>query len=397
MTRRISLITGSRAEYGHLRWLAREIAEDTELELQWLVTGSHLCERFGLTYREIEADGFTIDERVDMPITDDSTRAVLHSMGHGLAGMADALQRLSPDIVVIVGDRYEMLVAAEAALVLRLPIAHLHGGETTEGAFDEAIRHAITKMAHLHFVAAEPYRRRVIQLGEDPHRVHHVGAPGLDNIDKLELLNLPALENAVGFRLGKEFFLVTYHPVTLAGDGGAAPAGEMLAAFDAFPERQVLITGVNADPGFDAIASACDTYAKTNPERAAVRDSLGETAYLSAMKQAAVVVGNSSSGIIQAPAIGVPTVNIGDRQKGRLRAASVIDCGETRDAIEAAIRRALDPAFRASLADMESPNGRGGASRRIKYVLKNAPLDGIIQKQFHDMGVVAEEGTARGP
>ena len=385
MARKICLITGSRAEYGHLRWLAREIADDPDLRLQWLVTGSHLMERFGLTYREIEEDGFVIDEKVEMALADDSAGAIARSLGEGAIGVSGALERLSPDIVVILGDRYEMLAAASAALVLGLPVAHLHGGEVTEGAFDDAIRHAITKMAHLHFVAAEPYRRRVIQLGEPPDRVHHVGAPGLDNIDNLDLLDLGSLEGLLGFRLGAGYFLVTYHPVTLQSGDPATPAREMLTALDAFPERKILFTGVNADPGHDAIGRAIAGYARANPERALVRASLGTAVYLSAMKHAAGVIGNSSSGLVEAPALRVPTVNIGDRQKGRLRAPSVIDCTETAHSIRQAIERALEPSFPGVLEDAVCPYGSGGASARIKKLLKSTPLDDLTWKRFHDV------------
>ena len=392
MARKICLVTGSRAEYGHLRWLAQEIADDPDLRLQWLVTGSHLMERFGLTHQEIEDDGFVIDVKVEMPLDDDSAGAIVRSLGEGVIGMSDALERLTPDIVVILGDRYEMLGAASAALLLGLPIAHVHGGEVTEGAFDDAIRHAITKMAHLHFVATETYRRRVIQLGEQPDRVHHVGAPGLDNIDNLDLLDLGSLEELLGFRLGAGYFLVTYHPVTLRSGDPAAPAREMLAALDAFPERNILFTGVNADPGHDAIAGAIGDYARANPERALVRASLCETAYLSAMKHAAAVIGNSSSGVIEAPALRTPTVNIGDRQKGRLSAPSVIDCEETAASIRQAIERALEPSFTKALKNMISPYGAAGASTKIKKLLKSASLDGLTWKRFHEVDMA--RGTA---
>lgn len=389
MARKICLVTGSRAEYGHLRWLAREIADDSNLVLQWLVSGSHFTERLGLTYREIEADGFVINERVEITLADDGSGAIARSMGESIIGISGAIGRLAPDILVILGDRYEMLAAVAAALVLGVPVAHLHGGETTEGAFDESIRHAITKMAHIHFVAAEPYRRRVIQLGEQPNCVHNVGAPGLDNVANLEPMDLGALKCLVSARLEKGIFLVTYHPMTLGSGDPAAPARQMLSALDIFSDHRVLITGVNADPGFDEIASVLHEYAENNPKRVVLRASLGESGYLGAMSHAAVVIGNSSSGLIEAPALGVPSVNIGDRQKGRLRAPSVIDCVESREAISEAIRRALDPTFRAGLEGMSPPYGQGGASRKIKELLKSVPLDGLTRKRFHD--IVTEE------
>ena len=385
MSRKICLITGSRAEYGHLRRLAREIVDDPELQLQWLITGTHLSERFGLTHQEIENDGFVIDETVEMSPSDDSTTSIAKSVGKGIAGMTNALERLDADILVILGDRYEMLAAASTALILGIPIAHVHGGEVTEGAFDDAIRHAITKMAHLHFVAAEPYRRRVIQMGEDPQRVFTVGAPGLDDLLSGTSLDGRALEHHLDFPIGEGFFLVTYHPATLESGDAARPAREMLAALDAFPDRKVLITGVNADPGHDAIAQAMTDYAAASPERVAARASLGETAYISAMRLSTVVIGNSSSGIIEAPALGKPTVNIGDRQKGRLRAPSVIDCAPDRQSIRDAVGRALEPDFRDALNEMTSHYGRGGASRKIKDRLKRTPLEGLTRKRFHDL------------
>lgn len=391
MTRRICLITGSRAEYGHLRCLAREIADDPDLTLQWLVTGTHFSKRFGMTHREIEADGFVIDERVEVPFGDDSAGGAVRFMGESMIGISAALERLAPDTLVILGDRYEMLASAAAALVLGVPISHLHGGETTEAAFDESIRHAITKMAHMHFVAAEPYRRRVIQLGEQPDSVHNVGAPGLDNVANMKAIDSASLQDLLGAGIDDGFFLVTYHPVTLGTGDPAGPVREMLAAFDAFPDRGVLMTGVNADPGFHAIASALHDYAEARDTRVVLRPSLGETAYLGAMSRAAVVVGNSSSGIVEAPALGVPSVNIGDRQKGRLRTASVIDCGESQDDIRDAIERALDPVFRAGLEFMSLPYGRGGASRKIKELLKCVPLNGLMRKRFYDLNA---EGAA---
>ena len=384
--RKICVVTGSRAEYGLLYWLLREIAEDPDLHLQIVATGMHLAPQFGLTWRIIEDDGFAIDAKVDMLLAGDTPVAVAKSLGLGTMGMAEALARLAPDMVVVLGDRFEILAAAQAAMILAIPLAHLHGGEASEGVVDEAIRHSITKMAHLHFVAAEPYRRRVIQLGEQPHRVFDVGAPGLDNIERLELLDRRSLEEALGFALGEGFLLVTYHPVTLGGADPGKAAGELVAALDRFRDHKVLITGVNADAGNDRVTQVISQYADGDPDRVALFASLGQLRYLSAMKHAAAVVGNSSSGIIEAPAMGVPTVNLGDRQRGRIRAGSVIDCGEGRDDIATAIGKALSPEFSEMARTTDSPFGRGGVAQRVAAVLKEADIEGILMKSFHDLG-----------
>lgn len=386
--RRIAVVTGSRADYGLLRTLMRAIADDSALRLQPIVTGMHLDSRFGDTAGEIDTDGFSPDARVAMDLSDDSPVGTARAVAQGTIGMAEAFARLRPDIAVMLGDRFEILAAAQAAMLARVPIAHIHGGETTEGAFDEAIRHAVTKMAHLHFVAAEPYRRRVIQLGESPERVFTVGAPGLDNITALALPGRADLDKEIGFPLGEGYLLVTCHPVTLADDGMRG-LNELLAALDAFPERRILFTGVNADPGNRTLAEAIDKYVAARSGRAALRASLGSRLYLAALKHAAAVVGNSSSGLVEAPALGTPTVNIGDRQRGRLRADSVIDCPEDRAAIIAAIHRASAPHFRAEIDPARNPYGVPGASRRIRDVLRDAPLGNILIKHFHDLKAVS--------
>ncbi|MBF0283104.1 MAG: UDP-N-acetylglucosamine 2-epimerase (hydrolyzing) [Magnetococcales bacterium] len=384
--RRILAVTGSRAEYGHLQWVLREIAEAPDLELRLAATGAHLAAEHGLTAGEMEADGFSLDARIPLPLPDDGPLAIARAIGAGVAGFAEVYARLRPDLLLILGDRYEMLAAACAALPLRLPIAHLHGGETSQGAMDEAIRHTITKMAHLHFTAAEPYRRRVIQLGEDPARVFNFGAPGLDHLTRgPALLSREAWRERFGFELGRVNFLVTYHPVTLEADGPQRAVAALLAALDLFPEARVIFTKANADAEGRAINALLEAYAAQRPGRAALFDSLGPLGYLSALALVDAVVGNSSSGIIEAPFFRVPTVNLGDRQKGRLRAASVIDCPEQAEAIAAAIRRALSPEFRASLAGMASPYGQGDAARKIVQVLRSFDLTGILKKEFHDL------------
>jgi UDP-N-acetylglucosamine 2-epimerase (non-hydrolysing)/GDP/UDP-N,N'-diacetylbacillosamine 2-epimerase (hydrolysing) len=384
--RKICVITGTRAEYGLLYWLMKEIESDPDLALQLVVTGTHLSAAFGKTVTFIEEDGFNVDARIDLEIGDDSPTSIVRSLGLAVIGMGQAFEKLSPDIVVVLGDRYEILAAAEAAMIARIPIAHIHGGEVTEGAMDDAMRHAITKMAHLHFVAAEDYRTRVIQLGEMPERVITVGAPGLDSIENMKLMNRSHLDENLGLPFDCAFFLVTYHPETLSSRDAGDDAQEMLAALDQFPDIRVLLTGVNADPGHSVIAQLVTSYAAKHKERVLLHQSLGQLRYLSAMKFAAAVIGNSSSGIIEAPAMGVPTVNIGRRQHGRLRSPSVIDCDGQSDDIATAIRRAMDPGFRKRLKDMSVPYGYGGASKKIKRYLKSIDLVALTHKRFHDIG-----------
>lgn len=383
--RKICVVTGTRAEYGLLYWLMKEIQADPELQLQTIVTGMHLSPEFGLTYKVMEVDGFPIDEKVEMLLSSDTPVGIAKSLGLATIGFADALERLQPDVMVVLGDRYEILAAAQAALVARIPIAHLHGGELTEGAVDEAIRHAVTKMSHLHYTAAEAYRERVIRLGEAPERVLNFGAPGLDNIVRLPLLSREAFEESIGFKLGEVNFLVTYHPATLAAGGSEAAMTELITALDSFPEAKILFTKPNSDADSRIIGQLIDAYAAEQGDRVFVATSLGQLRYLSAIRHCDAVIGNSSSGLYEVPLFKKPTVNIGDRQRGRLRPASVIDCGEGTDDIMQAIRQALSPSFQAQLAEVTSPFGAGDASVKIKEHLKQANLDGIVMKTFYEV------------
>lgn len=382
--RKICVVTGTRAEYGLLYWLMKEIQNDEALTLQIIATGAHLSPEFGLTYKTIETDGFRIDEKIEMLLSSDTPVGVTKSMGVALIGFADAFARLSPDIVVVLGDRYEILAAAEAALVANIPIAHIHGGEITEGAIDDSIRHAITKMAHLHFVAAPEYRNRVIQMGEDPERVYEVGAVGIDNIVKTPLMSLSDLEKSLHFSLGEKFFLVTYHPVTVENARRSDALQNLLDALDEFPECRILITKSNSDAGGREINRRIDEYAQSHKERVYCSTSLGQLRYLSAMQYASVVVGNSSSGIGEAPALKTPTVNIGDRQKGRLRPFSVIDCVEEKNAIVAAIQKAHSEDFRHMISEMTIPHADGNIAVRIKNVLRDVAMKDLFQKSFFD-------------
>ncbi|MGE5503037.1 MAG: UDP-N-acetylglucosamine 2-epimerase [Actinomycetota bacterium] len=382
--RRICIVTCTRAEYGLLHWLIKEVQAEPEFELQLVVGGTHLSPQYGNTVAEIERDGIPIAERVDMLVAGDTPEAAAHTAAKGLAGLGEALGRLKPHVVVLLGDRYEILAAALAATLHRIPIAHIHGGEATEGAVDDAIRHAVTKLAHLHFVAAEDYARRVIQMGEDPARVFNVGAPALDNLRRTPLPGRAELEAGLGMALASPLLMVTYHPVTLRA-GQAAAVAELLAALDTVPQATVVVTGTNADVGRDEVAALLADWAGRRQGPTLLVQSLGRVRYLGCVAIADAVVGNSSSGIIEAPALGVPTVNIGSRQQGRVRAQSVIDCGEDRGAIAAAIARALDPGFRASLAGMAYPFGDGSAARRMVEVLKTAPLDELLHKPFRNL------------
>jgi UDP-hydrolysing UDP-N-acetyl-D-glucosamine 2-epimerase len=386
LKRKICVVTGTRAEYGLLYWLLREIKEDPDLELQLVATGMHLSPEFGLTYRAIEEDGFAIDAKVEMLLSSDTPVGIAKSIGLGVIGFADALARLQPDILVVLGDRFEILAAAQTALIAKIPLAHIHGGESTEGLIDEAIRHAVTKMAHLHFVASEPYRNRVIQLGEDPNLVFNFGAPGLDNIKKLKLFNKKDFEQSINFKLGKINFLVTYHPVTLINDGPESSMTSLLVALTSFPNAKIIFTKPNADTQGHIIMDMIDQFVEGHRNNTIAFTSMGQIRYLSAIQHVDVVIGNSSSGLIEAPLFKKPTVNIGDRQRGRLKAKSIIGCAENTEAIIAAIEKALSPDFQKTLPNVKSLYGHGDASSKIKEILKTINLDGIIMKTFYSYG-----------
>lgn len=387
--RKICVFTGTRADYGLLYWLMKDLEDDPKVELQVLVSGMHLAPEFGATASIIEKDGFKPAAKVDVVLSGDSPCAVATSLGLATIKLSQALESLAPDILVVLGDRYEALAAAQAAMVLRIPIAHLHGGEATEGLIDEAIRHSITKMAHLHFTAAEKYRRRVIQLGEQPERVFNVGAVGLDNLVRLNLMDRPALEAELNISLAPVIFLATYHPVTLDEAGPEQPLKKLLAALDRFPTSSIIFTMANADPQGRKINSIIERYAASNPSRVYATASMGQVAYLSTLKLADAVIGNSSSGIIEAPAARTPTVNIGDRQRGRLRAESVIDCEESTSAIVTAITRAQSPDFMRRAERAESPYGNGGASEKVADIIKTHSLKGLLMKSFYEVEVSA--------
>lgn len=386
MTRKVGVVTGTRAEYGLLRWVMQGIQDAPELTLQIIVTGMHLSPEFGLTWREIEKDGFAIDRKVEMLLSSDTPVGLAKSMGLGMIGMADALNDLRPDLLVVLGDRFEIFAAAAAALVTRIPVAHLHGGEKTEGAFDEALRHSITKMSHLHFVAAEEYRRRVIQLGEAPEWVHLVGGLGIDNIRRLKLLDRAALEESLDFRFGEKNLLITFHPATLEKATAADQMAELLAALAPLHDTRLIFTLPNADTDGRALIQMVHGFVAAH-NNARAFTSLGQLRYLSCIAQVDGVVGNSSSGLAEVPTFRKGTIDIGDRQRGRLRAASVIHCEPERQDIARALATLYSPAFQECLVGVENPYGSGGASERVVAVLKSAPLDHLVKKHFHDLTI----------
>jgi UDP-hydrolysing UDP-N-acetyl-D-glucosamine 2-epimerase len=383
MTRRIAVFTGSRAEYGLLYWLMRGIMRSATLELQVIAAAMHFAPEFGATWKEIGSDGFPIDARVEMLLASDSAVGVLKSMGLGVIGMADALDRLRPDALVVLGDRFETLAAAQSAVVLGIPLVHLHGGEITEGAYDDAFRHAITKFATWHFTATEDYRRRVIQLGESPDRVINCGALGLDHVLLTAPVSWAELCASLGFELREPYFLATYHPATNAEEDPVASVRALVAALDRFPDHQVVWTYPNADNGGRAIIAALHEHAAGRTSRFLVVPSLGTRRYLTILMHAAAVIGNSSSGIIEAPSLGVPTVDIGSRQRGRVAAQSVLHASADENSILEMLRSALSPEHRELARRRENPYGAGCAAECIIGVLETADLN--RRKRFHDL------------
>ena len=385
MNRKIAIVTGSRAEYGLLRPLLEEISADPDLTLQLVVTGMHLSEEFGLTYKQIESDGFVINEKVDMALHSDTPVGIAESMALAINGFAGTYERLKPEIVVVLGDRFEIFIASAAATVSRLHIAHLHGGERTEGAIDEAFRHSITKMSHLHFTSTSQYRKRVIQLGEDPSCVYNVGAIGLDNIKNMDLLGKQELQERLNIKFNKHNILVTFHPVTLEDDTAGQQFQILLDALNDLKQTNIIFTKSNADTGGRTINSMIDEYAKTNPQKAVAFTSLGRLLYLSTLQYVDAMVGNSSSGIIEAPSFKAGTINIGDRQKGRIKAESVIDCLPSKEGINKAFQKLYSAEFQKNLKDVENPYSRPGTAKEIKKVLKNYCLRDTLKKTFYDI------------
>lgn len=384
MSRKICVITGTRADYGLLRWVMQGIKDDPELRLQLIATGMHLSPEFGLTFREIEKDGFLIDRKVEMLTSSDTSVGIAKSMGLGMIGIADALNELKPDMILVLGDRFEIFASVSAALVACIPVAHLHGGEITEGAFDEALRHSITKMAHLHFVAAEEYRQRVIQLGEQPDRVFLVGGLGIDNIKRLKLLDRAELEASIDFKLGDKNLLITFHPVTLEKSTATEQMAELLAVLAGMVDTQLIFTMPNADNDGRALIKMVQQFVAEHSNARAFT-SLGQLRYLSCIAHVDGVVGNSSSGLAEVPSFKKGTINIGDRQRGRLQAESVINCEPTHESIQAAIKKLYSKDFRNNLSQALNPYGNGGASEKVVKTIKDFALEGIAKKSFYDL------------
>jgi len=391
MKRKICVVTGTRAEYHLLFPLLKAIGHDKDLELLLVVTGAHLSNKYGNTYRDIEKDGFHIDVKIPILEEEDSPRDINRAMSRAITGFGDCLWRVKPDMLILLGDRYELLPAAIAAMNYRIPISHLHGGETTEGAIDECIRHAISKMSYLHFTSCEAYRRRVIQLGESPDRVFNVGAIGLENIKQQQLMSLEELAESLGFSLDRKFVIVTFHPVTLEECTAEEEFNQLLDALDYLPELKIIFTKANADSGGLLINQMIDRYVNANAQRCIAVFSLGMKRYLTALHYAAAVIGNSSSGIIETPSFKVPTVNIGDRQKGRIQAKNVLNCKPEKKEIHASIEKALSFEFREYVKDTNNPYGDGFVSDKILMHIKDALNQGIeLKKKFYDVQFAEE-------
>ncbi len=382
--RKICVITGTRAEYGLLFWLMEGIKKSTKLELQIIATGMHLSPEFGLTYQEIESDGFKIDQKIEMLVSSDSPNGIVKSMGLGMIGFTDALTELKPDLIVVLGDRYEIFTAVSAAMIFRIPVAHLHGGEATEGLIDESIRHSITKMSHLHFVAAKEFRKRVIQLGEQPDNVFLVGGLGIDNIVKLDLLERKNFEKSIDFSLGINNLLITFHPVTLEKNTSEKQMNEILMALNELKNTHLIFTMPNADTDGRIIFKMIEDFVDNHPHAKSFT-SLGQLRYLSCIKHVDGVIGNSSSGLTEVPTFKKGTINIGDRQRGRIKAESVIDCKPTTKSISDAIKKLYSSEFQQKLKTVKNPYGSGGASESIVETLENISLKTILKKKFYNM------------
>ena len=383
--KKICVVTGSRAEYGLLRYLMKEIQVSSEFELQIIATGMHLSPEFGLTYQEIEKDRFVINEKVEMLLASDTSSAISKSTGLGIIGFSDSYNSLKPDLIIVLGDRYEILAAVIAALFAKIPIAHIHGGETTQGAYDEAIRHSITKMAWWHFVAAKEYQKRVVQLGEDPARVFNVGGLGVDAIKKTKLLSKKELIKNTGIQFRKKNLLVTYHPVTLEKQTSQKHFQVLLDVLQELKNVYLIFTMPNADSDGRIIKKMINEFTDNNKERSISFTSMGRLKYLSTLQFVDGVIGNSSSGLAEAPTFKVGTINIGDRQKGRLKADSVIDCKPTKASIKQAIETLYSEDFRNILPAVQNPYGKGNASDKIMKILREVKIPEQLKKEFYDL------------
>jgi len=385
MIKKIAVFTGTRAEYGLLYWILKELECSLECDLQLYVGGMHLSPEFGYTIDKIVADGFSVTEKMEFLLSSDSAVGISKSMGLALISASEVLERNKPHLIVLLGDRFESLALAQAAMLACIPIAHIHGGETTEGLIDEAIRHSITKMSHIHFTATEDYRKRVIQLGEQPEKVFNYGAPGIDSILKLDLLDKQKLSESINFDLSSPYFMITYHPVTLDNTGGIESLNNLKKVLDLFPDYKCIITYPNADTHGRKLIEVLNKYKDKYPERILLVQSLGQLRYLSLLKYAAAVIGNSSSGLIEAPTFNIPTINIGNRQKGRIAGDTVIQSGDTFEEIKEAFNIALSPEFNKVCKAAKNPYGDGTSSPKIVNEILTYPLQNIVVKSFYDI------------
>jgi len=383
--KKVCIVTGSRAEYGLLRYLMNEIHVSSEFDLQIIATGMHLSPEFGLTYKEIEKDGFVINEKVEMLLSSDTASAISKSTGLGMIGFSDAYNKLNPDLIIVLGDRYEILAAATAAMFARIQIAHIHGGETSQGAFDEAIRHSITKMAWWHFVATEEYKNRVIQLGENPSRVYNVGGLGVDSIQKSNLLSKKELTNKMGIKFGKKNLLITFHPVTLEDGTSQKYFESLLNALSEINDAYLIFTLSNSDSDGRVIKRMINDFVKCRPEKTISFTSMGSLNYLSTLQFIDGVVGNSSSGLAEAPTFKIGTINIGDRQNGRMKAESIIDCNPGQKSITKAIKKLYSKEFQNKLMTVSNPYGNGKATGKIIEILKKKKIPDHLKKEFYDL------------
>jgi UDP-N-acetylglucosamine 2-epimerase (non-hydrolysing)/GDP/UDP-N,N'-diacetylbacillosamine 2-epimerase (hydrolysing) len=383
--RKIAVITGTRAEYGLLSRLMRMIDDDSDLQLQLVVTNMHLSPEFGLTYREIEADGFHIDKKVEMLLSSDTANATAKSVGLATIGFADAYEDLCPDLIVVLGDRFEMLAAVTAALFYKIPVAHLYGGEITEGAYDDAIRHAITKMSHLHFTSTEEYRKRVIQMGENPEKVFCVGAIGIDNIRHERLLSKPEIEKSIDFAIPDKTLLVTFHPATMENNTAKEQILNLLQVLEEYNEYSIIFTLPNADTNGRIITQSIQGFVEKHPSRSRLYASLGKLRYLSALQYVKAVAGNSSSGLVEVPSFGIPTINIGDRQRGRIQAASVVNSDADYLSIKEAFNNALSDSFIQHAKTVVNPYEKKDTAKCIFEVMKNYSLTNICKKEFYNI------------
>ena len=382
--KKICVITGTRAEYGNLRWILEGIQNSSKLDLQIIATGMHLSPEFGLTHRLIKSDGFIINKKVEMLVSSDTSVAITKSMGLGMIGLADAIEDLQPDLILVLGDRYEIFSAVSAAMISRIPVAHLHGGESTEGLIDEPIRHSITKMSHFHFVANQKYKKRVLQLGEKEKNIFLVGTPAIDSIFKLQLLDISDLQKALDFKLGKNNLLITFHPVTLEKNTSEIQMKALLAALGKLKQTHLVFTMPNADTDGRILFKMIEEFVLKHKNAKAFK-SLGQLRYLTCLKYFDGVVGNSSSGLVEAPSFNTGTINIGDRQKGRIKAKSIIDCKPNQKDILNEIKKLFSDDFQKTLKNIVNPYGEKGASKKIVKILENLSLQNVLKKEFQDL------------